>query len=44
MTHVWWVYHDESKDAADLDAWFDYAEARWPGVDLEAVDMAIGCC
>jgi hypothetical protein len=43
MTRVWWVYVDGSQ-AADLDAWIDYAEVRWPGVDLEAVDMAIGCC
>lgn len=44
LTRIHWVYFSDEMDATDLDAWIDYADIHFPGVDLEALDMAIGCC
>lgn len=47
LTRVWWIFfhpESESEQWLDLDAWIDYAETYFPGVDPEQLDMALGCC
>jgi hypothetical protein len=44
LTRIHWVYISDEEYSLDLDAWIDYADRHFPGLDVEALDMAIGCC
>jgi hypothetical protein len=44
LTRIHWVFITDEDYAGDIDRWVDYAEAHYPGLDIEALDIAIGCC
>jgi hypothetical protein len=47
LTRAWWLYFHPDAETdlwLNLDAWIDYCDRIFPDVNVEALDMALGCC